>query len=453
MKNANTIITPSPFQHNDWPIIIAGLIAGLAWAALAFNSRHYGDATLAHLLSVCFIAAAASLAVHWHYKHNKIEPNLTLILIFAFAYRVIGLFTFPVLEDDFYRFLWDGFITSNLGSPYEVAPSSFFGQAISEQFEAILDAINYPDSNTIYGPSAQWLFFLAHQLAPGEIWPLKLIMVTADGLIIALLARTTNKSAFMLYAWSPLVIKEFVISLHPDIIGVLFIVLAIKAYQAKKDFSLGAFLALALGVKLFAIIIAPFLLLHRWRAWLGLFLTATLIAWPFGIQQAWLPSGLNTMNSSWLFNAPIYELLLPLMAMPTLKMSLLGLFLVAGLSYGIRWWLRALKDENDSRPMPRGDYLFLLFFLCIPVFNPWYAIWLIPFALKWPSAWVMIGSVSLLLSYASGINLNTTENGLALANYQHPNWVLIIEFGTIAIALFISIGLTLHKRFQIRKKY
>ncbi len=368
--------------------------------------------------------------------------SLRYVLVFAVLFRLIGFFTYPVLEDDFFRFMWDGYQTALTGTPYDKAPSLFFGTDLPEAFEDILDNINYPYVATIYGPTSEWLFYLAHQISAGQAWPLKLILLLADLGIIALLARHIPTPVLMLYAWSPLVIKEFVISIHPDLLGAFFMSLAVFAYLKKRDILLGVFLALATGVKLFAIIILPFLFLWRWRAWLGFCVTVLAIALPFGLKAAWFPQGLATMSEGWLFNAPIYNVLSLLV--PTLNdaRTILSLsFVIIAGGYGLYWayqqWIIEKRQPEQTRELPRGDLLYILLFLCIPAFNPWYAIWVIPFALYWPRAWVWVGSVAILLSYASGINLDS-ESFAYIGEYEHPAWVLILEFSIIVLVFFIS---------------
>ena len=402
------------------------------------TSQAYGTTNLTQMVVVCCIAALSSAGLWLYCKRNASKPSLTMIIGFAILFRAIGGATFPVLEDDFYRFLWDGYRTAQDGTPYGSAPSAFFGSNIPELFDPILDAINYPDVPTIYGPTAQWFFYFSHQLSPGALWPLKLFIILADIGIIVLLARTLPILVTLLYAWSPLVIKEFSVSAHPDIWGVFFMLLAVNAYCNKKDYALGALLALAAGVKLFALIVLPFLFLWRWRAWASFVVTGALIAAPFGLLNAWFPAGLNAMSSGWLFNAPLYELMISAVSIHTAKLILITLFMGVGAVYGLCWVARAWRTrEHDPRPIPRADLLYALLFLCIPAFNPWYAIWLIPFALYWPRFWVWVGSTTLLLSYACGINLDTQVYA-SLEDYQHPTWVLATEFGLIIVALVVS---------------
>ncbi len=389
------------------------------------------------MLTTSLVCAMASAFLWCFCKRKQLTLNLPLVLAFAGLFRAIGWSTFPVLEDDFYRFLWDGYRTAEDGTPYGIPPSVYFGTELSERFELILDSINYPDVATIYGPTAQWLFYFSYLMDPGEIWPLRLLILIADITIILLLIRKTSTLVLMLYAWNPLIIKEFAISLHPDIWGVFFMLLALNAYQNRKDYTLGSMLALATGIKLFALVILPFLILWRWKAWASFLITAVLIALPFGATNAWLPDGLSAMSHGWLFNAPLYELLIRATTLDIAKTVLMGAFILIGGAYGLYWAFQQWSSlEQKSRPIPRGDLLFALLFLCIPAFNPWYAIWLIPFALYRPSLWVWVGSVTLLLSYTTGINLGAEY--AYLEDYQHPTWILVTQFGLILAAFLMS---------------
>ena len=75
----------------------------------------------------------------------------------------------------------------------------------------------------------------------------------------------------LLYAWSPLIIKEFAFTAHPDVLGALFLMAAYLGYQRGYFLRAGALLALAMGVKLFALLMVPLLLGLQWRAWLVFF--------------------------------------------------------------------------------------------------------------------------------------------------------------------------------------
>jgi len=282
-------------QHRVHQItIIAGIVSCLSYLYLAFNSQEYGQATLAQMLSVCFFCSAICGIVWWYHHHAQQEISIKIMLSFALLFRAIGFFAFPVLEDDIYRYLWDGRQTIVNGNPYLQAPADFFdADNLSSRFEDILDGINYPFIATVYGPSSQWIFAAAYLISPGEIWPLQLIFIIADLVLIALLMNIAKPNAVLLYAWCPLVIKEFAFTAHPDIFGAFLMVCALRAYLTQRFILVGILMAVACGIKVFPLIILPFLLKFNWRGWCAFIITAIVIAIPFGVQQAWLPEGLK----------------------------------------------------------------------------------------------------------------------------------------------------------------
>ena len=53
-------------------------------------------------------------------------PSIRWIVVTALAFRVCGLWAAPTLEDDYHRYLWDGWRTVQDGSPYDRAPLEYF---------------------------------------------------------------------------------------------------------------------------------------------------------------------------------------------------------------------------------------------------------------------------------------------------------------------------------------
>ena len=134
--------------------------------------------------------------------------------------RSAGLFGFPLFEDDYFRYLWDGYRFAEVGTPYGWAPAASFADAeVPQVFQRILDQVNYPDIPTIYGPVAEFSFLLAYLVAPGSLVPLQLILIGVDILLIRLLLTAAPPRFVLLYAWCPLVIKEIAFTAHPDGLG------------------------------------------------------------------------------------------------------------------------------------------------------------------------------------------------------------------------------------------
>ena len=69
-----------------------------------------------------------------------------------------------------------------------------------------------------------------------------------------------------------------------------------------------------------------------------------------------------------------------------------------------------------------------------PVVNPWYLVWLLPYAALRPSCWAWTASIIVSLSYITGLNLADSD----LLAYQVAAPARIIEMAGIAVALLID---------------
>jgi hypothetical protein len=436
---------------------VVGLTCAVLYAHLAYRSQAYGQAELFDLGLICGLAALLSFGLWFYYHKSHQAVPLAQLLFWAALFRVIGIFGYPVLEDDYFRYLWDGYMLVEHGSPYAIPPSMFFDDStLADAFQVILGYINYPDIATVYGPVSQWSFGLAYYMAPAEVWPLQFLYGLADFLIVLALTRLAKAKTVILYAFSPLLIKEFSFSAHVDVLAVLFVVLALWSFIKQHYLVMAALLALAVGSKIFAIIIAPLLLGLRLKAWCIFGLVLVAITAAYFPSNPWLTGGLGAMTDIWLFNAPFYLMLdyfqslavapesIPLTAITQgplswWTLSVASKFLLLAIFSGI-WCLylfHYLSRERKSSvaQLPRGDWLFGLFFLCSPVVNPWYLVWILPFATIYPSYWAWVASVSVLLSYAVGINLLNSDLDL----YQQPAALVILEYALIFIAVIVDL--------------
>lgn len=419
-------------------VFVCGLLSIGLYFYLSLQSRDFADASFNDLAVVVFPCAFLSFFAWYHLhldstnaKQNKANTGkevLYLIILFAIIFRLIGFMTFPVLEDDFYRYLWDGYVFVEYGNPYLAAPSSYFSSdLVSDNFQDILSSINYPDIATVYGPLCQWVFALAYVIAPGELWPLKIILLICDLILLftvykLMQAFSVKIHYLILLAWSPLVITQFVVAMHPDIIAVMFVFLALLAFQKNSNYIACLCLALAVAAKIFAVILVPILLGFYWRRWLVFALICVVIAVPFGLVQAWFPEGLKAMAQQWYFNAPLYELF-SIMDFSQLKMLLLLSFsVIYCLGWYKQWW-------HKANTVLRGDLIFAAFFLVLPALNSWYFIFLIPFGVFYATRTLWLASVMIFLSY-----IFIQEN-----NYQYAGLIYIFEFGLLSITLLFDI--------------
>jgi hypothetical protein len=99
-----------------------------------------------------------------------------------------GFFGEPLFEDDWARYLWDGRQLIVSGNPYATAPVDHFADDnVPEPFRRLLDEINNPMRQRSTAPVCQFAFALSHLIAPAHLWPLKLLLLAADLLTLALL--------------------------------------------------------------------------------------------------------------------------------------------------------------------------------------------------------------------------------------------------------------------------
>ena len=448
--------------------LVTLVIVSACWLFITFLSRQPDQWTLYLFLAAALLMVIATVFVLWQYHRSNRKIPFVWIIVTALLLRLISLYGEPLFEDDYFRYMWDGYQTVTTMDPYTLAPSAFFDREdFPESFDPILSLINYPDIATVYGPVTQWIFALGYLIDAAEVWPLQLLAGLADIILMLVLYRLGAGNALLLYAWSPLVLKEFSLTAHPDIYALLAMFLGVLAAAKKQVWLAGVCLALAVGSKVFAILVLPYLLARRWsvRYWAilcGWFvITIGLITAFFGSVKIWFPDGLQAMAGSWLFNSAVYLLLLEVLPAQAIKIFLLICFsIVTGIICFTRLMdarKRSLApvDHNAlSKPAAlwsntedgfRGDWLFMLFLLALPVVNPWYVIWVLPFATLTPRWWSWTFAYACLLSYWLGANVGETGADSLLPS----NFTVLFEYASVVLVTVVAwIALRRHQRYQ-----
>lgn len=396
-------------------LAIAGSIAML------FVAQLNGVAAIALLMAsaAAMIAGAATLPT---------DTGKRQILVVGALIAVIGLAGTPLFEDDYYRYLWDGFRTATSGSPYGIAPEHFlFDDRVPPPFRSVLDRINNPEVATIYGPVLEGLFYLGFLIDPGNERLLRLFWALANLGLIALLLRKVPAHRVALYAWNPLVLKEVYLSGHPD--AMLALLLCAGWLLSRKPVSTGFGIALGLaaGVKIVAFAALPLLLRARHPLLAGLAAGVVLIL-------AYLPflmlgggesdlDGLLVFARRWEFNpSPLFVGVRHIAGETAAKAIL------AALVMGSAVWLLGWRTISELT-LPPLHIVFGAILLASPVVNPWYLLWGLPAAVAGRASWSWVASFALLLSYATGENLGSaTMDPFAV----HPlaywaQWSLILS--------------------------
>ena len=268
-----------------------------------------------------FATTLLPIAIRFALKVQSANGRLLLVIIaFAIGLRAVFLCTHPILEIDYYRYMWDGKVTAAGVSPYSYSPAQVLARADHESDEyqtvvalasrspsnlTILSRIHYEDYTTIYPPVSQFVFRAAMSLVPDSAsveWHalvMKAVLVLFDLasmlMLVNLLALLNRHRAWLIaYAWNPLLLKEIANSSHLDSIAMFLMVASIylslrtqkieTSSQKRIWCSLltGVTLGLAIGAKLIPIVITPAILIYflrfDWRCSVACGLACMLVA-------------------------------------------------------------------------------------------------------------------------------------------------------------------------------
>lgn len=397
------------------------------------------------------------------------DSRRMVLLVLGVGLGLRGLFfgSTPILEDDWYRYLWDGGVVAEGLDPYAYAPAEAFDRSLlpfqadamdeepelerfrrlGAQPEAHLERVNYPFVKTIYPPAAQLAFYLAHQLAPYSLDAWRFVLLCADllgvGLILlALHALGRSLLWSALYWWNPLVTFEGFNAGHMDILLVPCIAAVIVAVVRGRTGAAAVALSVSAAVKLWPVMLAPIVFrmarlpAKSWVAPVLLFggLTAVLLL-PQLLHVLDPKAGLVTYAEGWRKNAFLFSLLTDLMFAFSREPEAAARVIVGLLLIGYVAYLAVRADEQRDVPALVLAAICGLFFLS-PTGYPWYAIWivcLLPFV---PSRGLAVLAVTLPLYYTRFI-----------FGDAHP----VYQWGAVPMAFAIPLTLLVMELYHARK--
>ncbi len=473
----------------NWALHACAIIIATFFLWFAYLANTKGAYSITHWLAAFIVVSIVSVVAYKTALRAQLLNGAYVtrtVIGWAIIIRLIAAFTPALFEDDYFRYLWDGYRTLQSGNPYLQAPAEHFNAQLPLELQAILSGVNYPKIPTIYGPLLQHIFALGAYIHTGALWPLKAIFLTVDLMLVAVLVRTFGAARALLYAWSPLVIYEIAVAVHPDgLLGLLFILAVIAARRQQPMFA-AVLVGLAAACKPHAFLLVPFIAvacmhqpiqpiqsMDQWvkhigkTAYINLRVTGValvalatyLLMWlPYihGFSQAWL--SFRTFATQWSFSALGFRLLSDSFAshlFETVTVRAIAacsiiFFTVGALMWQAFIWRWGFLDrtprirkpihtfattQNNPRARLFSALTFalgtLLFFT--PALNPWYVLWLLPLACgtRWVTPWV--AAAVLPLAYATWGNLGVFD----VAHHTHgqPSWVYIVQMTVIGLAL------------------
>lgn len=254
----------------------------------------------------------------------------------AVGFRLLLLFSTPVLSDDYFRFIWDGRLLASGHNPYLYLPNDLLHTSIATKAHLdsfLFNGLNSPHYFTVYPPLNQLMFGLSAWLSGQNvvlnivllrIWIL-LAEIGTLWLMMNHLATDKKESkkalGVLVYALNPLVIVELTGNLHFEAVTIFCVLLAVWGLTRRFQWDKIGFLsAVALGVgaaiKLLPLLFLP-LFVKRLGFWKGI-LYSTIVGsillflfLPFLSQQLLINFGksLDLYFQKFEFNASVYYLM------------------------------------------------------------------------------------------------------------------------------------------------
>jgi len=391
---------------------------------------------------------------------KRLPSPFSVLIVVGFLMRGALVPSTVILEDDVYRYLWDGAVVARGGNPYAWAPAAAMtegdedgprGEALGElaaQAGETLGRINHPHLRTIYPPFAQAAFALAHVIRPFDVLGLRIVFLGFDVLLLVLLVRVLDalgKSRMwvLVYWWNPLVVAQVYNRCHMDVIPAALALAALLA-EIRRRHALGSIvLALAAGAKLWPAALFPVFLREVSSRPKRLVLCAALFAGVLcaifvpivlaGIDET---SGLYAYGERWSNNDSIHRIVvwgletgLPAMGLPAWPAPRVSRAIVAMAFLIVVVCVSRRGIDGADDLVRRASVVVAALFLLSPTQFPWYYIWLVPFLVFRPRPSLLLLTALLPLYYmrawleARGL-FGRYENVVIAIEFV-PVWVLL----------------------------
>lgn len=464
---------------------VLGLTSGIFMLVIGIFYLGYGvDRTSFWSLSPAFVIAFSG---YFLLVKNRVEtPRLAQLIGLGVMLRIALVFAFPLLSDDLYRFIWDGYLINAGYNPFIQLPAYYLapGNEVPGLTPELFALLNSPDYYTIYPPIAQGVFSLATWISPGSWYGAAVVMkvflllceLGSLWLLWQLLAPkktdddgarsqvpaevpkeqrsyAPNRAHLLFYWLNPLIIVEITGNLHFEGAMVFFLLLAYYLLQRSRWVSAAAAFAAAVASKLLPLMLLPFLIRRLWRRKASLADGWSLRNWlkdgkpfvvfsiAFGVSCllffaplllspefiSGFRSSLELYQRKFEFNASVYYLARAYgyYQVGWNKIATFGPLLAKLAAVGIL--LMALLDRRKNwASLPAGWlFAFVLYLLCATTVHPWYLS--VPIVLCVFTRWrfPLVWSFLIMLTYTNYLTVPYEENLWLVAG----EYLLVTGFG------------------------
>ncbi|MDN6279672.1 MAG: polyprenol phosphomannose-dependent alpha 1,6 mannosyltransferase MptB [Psychroflexus sp.] len=421
-----------------------------AYAQLSFNVERYEHFQLFTYYGIAFLGGLALT----HLLKNK----LGLLISLAVLIRLLFIKHSPALSQDFYRFIWDGMLTSEGLNPYLALPKNFletqqianpeFGRLLVEKMGS-LSASNH----TNYPPLAQLIYRMSYSISKDVIsvhllflrgvnWLAEIGIAFYFWKICRLLKLKKYLVFFVLL--NPLVILEITGNLHFEAVMLFFFVAFLHhLLRNSSPVLISIFLACAVLAKLIPLIVCPLILTYQfWPqqnrrnfkksfkiiALTGLFITLGFLSFIDKNLLTAYQSSLSLWFQKFEFNASFYYLFREIgyglvgynaigIIGKTLALSIFCLVIFTS--------LYKYQNNKGIHFLQRLVYILSIYLLLSTTIHPWYLILPLSVSLLINHKMYLVWSGVVILSYYA----------YHKAYFEENLWIVFSEYAIVLLLI------------------
>ncbi len=268
---------------------------------------------------------------------------------------------------------------------------------LGEQSGEILKNVNNPKLKSLYPSISQGLFALSYFISPWNLFVWKILLLIGDIVLLFFLLKVLKELKLPLvfagiYWLNPIVIHEFFNAAHMDLFVILFMVISIYLLLKKNYLGSIIFLAIAVGIRVYPIILFPLYIRFMWsdkkevlKSTILFGVLNLLIFIPVILAGSYQSSGFAKYAGNWINNAALFDLLNSVIKIFDSLLSdgnscthCLARWIVSAimLLVVIYYSRKAIRSNNDF--LERAALILAIMFLISPTQFPWYYTWIFP---------------------------------------------------------------------------
>lgn len=392
------------------------------------------------------LSYSALFILYLYFLKGKIF-NWKEIIVISIVARLVLFFGLPNLSDDFYRFIWDGWLLDAGINPFQHIPEYYTTQLtkVNGLTNELYQLLNSKAYFTVYPPISQLIFWLSVKLNPtssifGSVIIIRSIILLFEigslYLIYKILElRKKPFSQLSIYALNPLVILELTGNLHFEGIMLFFLLLSIYLFYRGKNTPSAIAIAASIAAKLTPLMLLPVFIkktsgFFKYYTVTGLGLIILFLPMVSNEFINGLSSSLSLFFKSFEFNGGLFFLLREIGfylkgydIIQTLGpvMSIASLLIILCISFFV------VSKESSL------EGVFIIIFFCQLFFattvHPWYIIPMIALSCSIQFKFPLVWSFLIFLTYA----------GYSHDGFEHPFLLITFEYTIVSTFAFFEI--------------